>query len=130
MSSIYVDGFVIPVPTANLDKYREVAQMSAQVWKDHGALDYRECVLDDVTCADGPPDDSEGNCKMINFATLAGAKEDETVIFAYVTYPSREKRDEINAKVMEDERMMNMTCEDVFDFRRMAFSGFRTLVEG
>lgn len=119
----YVDGFVLPVLKANLEAYRKMATAAAVVWKEHGALDYKECVLDDARI--------EG---MVSFLNLAGAKKDETVILAYVVYPSREARDEVNAKVMADPRIQ-ASCPQrnpgvvlPFDCSKMAYGGFQTIV--
>lgn len=123
-SETYVDGFVLPVPTQNLEAYKKMAESAAAVWKEHGALDYRECVLED------------GNIDQVrSFKELAGAKSDETVIFAYIVYQSRAHRDEVNAKVMNDPRIKencpasNPNLSMPFDCARMAYSGFQTLVE-
>jgi uncharacterized protein YbaA (DUF1428 family) len=114
----YVDGFVLPVPEDGIGKYREIATKAAALWIEHGALEYRETVLEDPTCQD-----------TISFPALAGVKEGETVAFAYIAYKSREDRDQVNAKVMADPRL---SCgEDCpFDYKRMAYGGFRTIVEG
>jgi len=119
----YVDGFVISIPKANLDAYRKMAATAAEVWKEYGALDYKETVLDDARI--------EGT---LSFLDLTGAKEEETVVFSYIVYPSREARDEINAKVMADPRIA-ASCPDrnpdvvmPFDVTRMAYGGFRTFV--
>ncbi len=119
----YVDGFVVPVPKANLDAYKKMASAAAVVWKEHGALDYKECVIEDARI--------EG---MYSFLDLTGVKEDETVVFAYIVYKSRAHRDEVNAKVMADPRLKEMcpaSNPDVvmpFDCARMAYGGFQTLV--
>lgn len=117
----YVDGFVIPVPTAKLAEYQAIAAKAAVIWKEHGALDYRECVGDDMVIPD-----------MLGFPAIAGTSEDETVVFAWITYESREKRDEINAKVMADPRLKDACNPETspFDFKRMAYGGFKTLVKG
>lgn len=117
--SEYVDGFVIPIPKAGLEKYKAMAETAANVWKDHGALDYRECILEDP--------DAKG---MLPFRTLAAAKEDEVVVFAWITYRSRADRDAVNAKVMQDPRIQE-SCKEgeaPFDCARMAYGGFETLV--
>ena len=116
----YVDGFVLPVPTANLEKYREMAQKAGEIWMEHGALGFYECVGDDLNI--------EG---VVSFNTLAGPKEDETVMFSYIVYESREHRDKVNEAVMKDPRLgadMEKTRE-IFDCTRMAYGGFKTLVE-
>ena len=117
--SKYVDGFVIPIPKENVERYREMAQKGGEVWKEHGALDYYECLGDDL--------DIE---KVVSFRDLAGAGEDETVIFSWIVYESREHRDRVNAAVMEDPRIKEeMESDDApFDFKRMAYGGFKTIV--
>jgi uncharacterized protein YbaA (DUF1428 family) len=116
----YVDGFVIPVPKEKVEKYREIAQKAGEIWKEHGALEYIEAVGDDLEIE-----------KMLSFKTIAGASEDETVVFAWITYESREDRDRINAAVMEDPRLKEdmEANKDVFDFKRMAYGGFKALVD-
>ena len=120
--SKYVDGFVIPVPQDKIPEYQAIAEKARAVWMEHGALDYRECVAEDTTAHE-----------MVSFPTLAGTKEGETVVFAYIVYESREHRDEVNAKVMSDPRMEEMCPsksgkEPPFDFKRMAYGGFKTIV--
>lgn len=116
----YVDGFLIPVPTDKLEAYRKIAEAAGVIWKDHGALVYSECVADDLN--------AEG---MISFRTSADAKPDETVLFSYIVYESREQRDAVNAAVMADPRMQEMMKEDSmpFDCKRMACGGFKMLVD-
>lgn len=115
----YVDGFVIPIPTRNIAAYQRIAKQARKVWLDHGALDYRECVGEDL------------NVKMgIPFPKLARVKKGETVVFAYIVYKSRAHRDRVNAKVMKDPRITAM-CDPgnmPFDFKRMSFGGFKTIV--
>jgi uncharacterized protein YbaA (DUF1428 family) len=114
----YVDGFVIPVPKHKLDAYQAIAEQASRIWKDHGALDYYECVADDVAVKD-----------MRSFVETAAAKPDETVVFAFIVYPSREARDATNAAVMADPRMKEICQgEQVFDCKRMSYGGFRTIV--
>jgi uncharacterized protein YbaA (DUF1428 family) len=116
----YVDGFVLPVPTKNVEKYRAMAQKAGEIWMEHGALQYIEATGDDL--------DIEN---MLSFKTIAGTKDDETVIFAWITYESREHRDKVNAAVMEDPRLKeDMDAnKDAFDFRRMAYGGFQAIVD-
>ncbi|CAG1018953.1 putative protein YbaA [Burkholderiaceae bacterium] len=116
----YVDGFVVPVPTRNLDAYRRMAELAGKVWKEHGALEYRECVADDVKPG-----------KVTSFPQSVQLKDDETVVFAWIVYESREERDRINAKVMEDPRMKDMMDPKTlpFDGMRMFWGGFKGLVE-
>ena len=115
----YVDGFVIPIPTKNIAKYQRIAKMACKVWLEHGALDYRECVGDDLKVKMGLP-----------FPKLAKTKSGETVVFSYIVYKSRAHRDKVNAKVMKDKRLgEGMPKEMPFDMKRMAYGGFKTLVE-
>lgn len=115
----YVDGYVLPVPTSKLDEYRKMAERAGEVWRDHGALEYNECVADDVKPG-----------KHTSFPQSVDLKEGETVIFAWITYESREKRDEVNEKVMKDPRLADMMDPETlpFDGKRMFWGGFRTLV--
>lgn len=118
----YVDGFVLPVPKKNIPAYRKMAKLAAKIWIEHGALEYRECVGDDLAVKFGLP-----------FPKLAGAKPGETVVFAWIAYKSRAHRDRVNAKVMKDPRLK---CDEKdmknmpFDCARMAYGGFKTLVAG
>ncbi len=115
----YVDGFVIPVPKQNIESYRQMAEAAGAVWREHGALTYFECVAEDLETPCGIP-----------FQKLAAAKDDETVVFAFITYESRAHRDAVNAKVMADPRIAGM-CPDPmpFDVSRMTFGGFQAIVE-
>lgn len=118
----YIDGFVLPVPADKIDAYAAMSEKARKVWLDHGALDYRETVLDDPTAEN-----------LVAFPTLAGVKEGETVVFAFIVYESREQRDAVNAKVMSDPRMQEMCPSQTggempFDCARMAYGGFRTIV--
>jgi uncharacterized protein YbaA (DUF1428 family) len=116
----YVDGFVVPVPTKNLKAYVAMARKAGKVWRDHGALDYKECVADDV---------KEG--KWTSFPRSVKLKADESVIFAYILYKSRAHRDRVMAKVMKDPRLAKMMEPKAmpFDGKRMIFGGFKVLVE-
>lgn len=115
----YIDGFVIPVPKDRIEDYRRVAEKAALVWKEYGALDYWECVCDDVAAKD-----------MVSFPQLAQAGPDETVVFAWVVFESREHRDRANEKIMADPRLKEMMDPNkpIFDFKRMAYGGFKELV--
>ena len=115
----YVDGFVIPIANENVEKYRALAQKACDIWKEHGALEYYECVGDDLETQD-----------MLSFKTISGASADETVIFAWIVYESREHRDKVNEAVMSDPRLKEDMEEskNIFDFKRMAYGGFKTLV--
>lgn len=115
----YVDGFVLVVPKKNLRAYRRLAQMSGSVWKEYGALEYRECVGDDLKAKWGTP-----------FPRLLKLKRGETVIFSWIVYKSRAQRDRINAKIMKDPRFANMDPKSMpYDIKRMVYGGFKILVE-
>ncbi|UYN96827.1 MAG: DUF1428 domain-containing protein [Enhydrobacter sp.] len=115
----YVDGYVLPVPKKNLAAYRKMARLAARVWRDHGALDYRECVGDDMNVKFGLP-----------FAKLVKPKPGEAIVFSYVVFKSRAHRDRVNARVMSDPRLAQAPKTMPFDFKRMAYGGFKTLVAG
>jgi uncharacterized protein YbaA (DUF1428 family) len=115
----YVDGFVIPVPRARLEEYRKIAALAGEAWKDHGALEYRECVGEDLTPHE----------EMAPFGVAVDATEDETVVFSWITYRSRQHRDEVLEKVMQDPRV-NMDPESMpFDVKRMRYGGFEVFVD-
>ncbi len=116
----YVDGFVIPVPKKNLKAYMRLAAKSGKIWLEYGALDYKECVADDVNIAFGRP-----------FTRLAGTKKGETVVFSYIVYKSRAHRDRVNAKVMKDPRLQALCGKGKmpFDVKRMSYGGFKVLVD-
>lgn len=116
----YVDGYVLPVPKKNLKAYRRLAQHAARLWREHGALAYKECVGDDLTTKMGVP-----------FPKQAKAKTGETVIFAYILFKSRAHRDRVNTKVMKDPRIHAM-CDPKdmpFDYTRMTYGGFKVFVD-
>ncbi len=115
----YIDGFVLPVPTKNLPAYRRMAKKCGQVWREHGALEYVECVADDVKPG-----------KHTSFPQSVKLKAGETVIFAYIVYKSRAQRDRVNAKVMKDPRLASMMNSKTmpFDGKRMFWGGFKSLV--
>jgi uncharacterized protein YbaA (DUF1428 family) len=114
----YVDGFIVPVPKKNLEKYREVSSKAGELWMEYGALEYYECVADDVKPGE-----------VTSFPQGVLLEPDEVVIFAWIRYESRAQRDEINAKVMSDPRM-KMDAENMpFDGKRMVFGGFNAIVE-
>jgi uncharacterized protein YbaA (DUF1428 family) len=116
---MYVDGFVLPVPLANLAAYRKMAKRACKVWLDHGAVDYVEAVADDVKPG-----------KWTSFPQSVKLKEGETVIFAWIVYKSRAQRDKVNAKVMKDPRLADMMDPKKlpFDGRRMFWGGFKAIV--
>lgn len=116
----YVDGYVLPVPKKNLKAYARMAQKAGKVWRDHGALDYKECAGDDLKVKCGVP-----------FPRQMKVKPGETVVFSYIVFKSRAHRDSVNAKVMKDPRlakMMDMKAMP-FDFKRMVYGGFKVLVD-
>lgn len=119
----YVDGFVIPVPNDKLDAYREMAAEGGKLWIEHGALEYFEGVGDDME------PDMDG-MSVRTFPQLADAGDDETVVFSFIVFESREHRDEVNAQVMEDPAMdpEQFAEEMPFDMERMAYGGFRSIV--
>lgn len=109
----YVDGFVLAVPKDKMDEYRKVTELAGTVWMEFGALSYVECAADDVPYGE-----------LTSFPRAVQAKDDEVVIFSWITYESREKRDEINAKVMADPRMNQDGACMPFDAKRMIYGGF------
>jgi uncharacterized protein YbaA (DUF1428 family) len=114
----YVDGFLVPVPKKNVEKYRKLSQKAGKIWKEYGALDYWECVGDDV-----PPG------KITSFAKSVKLKPNETVVFAWILYKSRAQRDRINKKVMADPRLAAMGPDNMpFDGMRMIYGGFKPIV--
>jgi uncharacterized protein YbaA (DUF1428 family) len=116
----YVDGFVIAVKEENLEAYRRMARMGGKVWKKHGALEYFECVGDDLS----------PEFAGIRFPQMVRAKEGETVVFSFIVFRSRAHRDGVNAKVMKDPVMNDPKWKDMpFDMKRMAYGGFRVIVE-
>lgn len=125
----YVDGFVLPVPEGKIEAYREMAEKAGKIWMEHGALQYKECVLEDAEPE--MPEDAPENCKLTPFPDLAGVKDGETVIFAFIVYKSRKHRDEVNGKVMADPRMKEACDENnmPFDPSRMTFGGFKAIVD-
>jgi uncharacterized protein YbaA (DUF1428 family) len=116
----YFDGFVLPVPKKKLDAYRRMAKTASKVWRDHGALEYVECIADDVKPG-----------KVTSFPQSVKLKPGETVVFAYVVYKSRAQRDRVMAKVMKDPRLANMMDPKKmpFDAKRMFWGGFKGLIE-
>jgi uncharacterized protein YbaA (DUF1428 family) len=116
----YVDGYVIPLPIANLALYKSIARKGAKIWREYGALAVHECVGDDVPAG-----------KLTSFTRAVKLKPDETVIFSWIVYKSRKDRDQINKKVMADPRMDKIMPggKPPFDGKRMIFGGFKTIVE-
>jgi uncharacterized protein YbaA (DUF1428 family) len=116
----YVDGFVIPVSKSKVREYKKMATLGKKVWMKHGALQYFECVGDDLAGMPG--------CG--NFRTMAGLKANETAFFSFIIYKSKAHRDAVNKKVMAEMQKQPMPKSMPFDLRRMAFGGFKTLVQG
>ena len=116
----YVDGFVLPVPKKKLQAYRRMALKAGKIWREHGALEFRKCVADDVKPG-----------KWTSFPQSVKLKKGETVVFSYIVYKSRAHRDRVNAKVMKDPRITGMgDMKDMpFDARRMIYGGFKVLVD-
>lgn len=114
----YVDGFVMPVPKDKLELYKEKARIAGEVWKSYGALSYVECVADDVPYGE-----------LTSFPRAVQVKPEETVVFSWITYPSRQQRDAINEKVMADPRIKGMFNDMPVDGKRMIFGGFETFLQ-
>ncbi len=115
----YVDGYVLPVPKKNLPAYRRLARKAGKIWREYGALEFRECVGDDLDVKMGMP-----------FPRQVRVKPGETVLFSWIVFASRTQRDRVNAKVMKDKRIANMDPKSMpFDFKRMAYGGFKVLVD-
>ncbi|MBL8576713.1 MAG: DUF1428 family protein [Mesorhizobium sp.] len=114
----YVDGFLLAVPKARLEEYKELARKGRTVWMEHGALSYVEAVADDVPYGE-----------LTSFPRAVMAKDDETVIFSWITYKSRQERDRIMKLVMDDPRLAGDMEKMPFDGKRMIFGGFETVVE-
>ena len=116
----YVDGFVLPVPKRNVAAYRRMARKAGKIWMEHGALQFCEAAGDDLEIK-----------KMVQFPRIAKVKKGETVFFSWIVYKSRRHRDQVNAKVMADKRLkMSMKKKKMpFDWTRMAYGGFKILVD-
>ncbi|SAK65048.1 hypothetical protein AWB79_03178 [Caballeronia hypogeia] len=116
----YVDGFVVPVPIDKIDAYRAMAEAAGKIWIEHGALQFVETIADDVKPG-----------KLTSFPQSVQMKEGETVAFSWIVYESREQRDAVNAKVMDDPRLKSMMESGAppFDPQRMFFGGFKSMVE-
>jgi uncharacterized protein YbaA (DUF1428 family) len=116
----YVDGFLVPVPKKKLADYRRMAAKAGKIWREHGALEFRECIADDVSWG-----------KRTSFPRSVKQKNGETVFFSYIVYKSRADRDRINAKVMKDKRLAKMMDPKAmpFDGKRMIWGGFKTVID-
>jgi uncharacterized protein YbaA (DUF1428 family) len=116
---LYVDGFIVAVPKSKVDDYKRLARKAGKIWKKYGALEFRECIADDV---------KKG--KLTSFPRSVKLKPNEVVFFSYIVYKSRKDRDRINAKVMKDPLLANMTLETMpFDGKRMIYGGFKVAVD-
>ena len=113
----YVDGFVVPVPKDKIEAYRAMAETAGAVWREHGALEFHECIADDVKAGE-----------VTSFPQAVQLKDDETVFFSWIVYNSREERDAINEKVMNDPRLKATMDAIPFDGKRMFWGGFKTFV--
>jgi uncharacterized protein YbaA (DUF1428 family) len=114
----YVDGFIIPVPKRKLAAYKKLAKKAERIWREYGALDYKECVADDVKWG-----------KRTSFPRSIKQKPGETVVFSWIVYRSRKHRDSVNKKIMKDKRLDGLMEDDVlFDGKRMIYGGFEVLV--
>ena len=115
----YIDGYILPVPKRNIAAYRRMAKMAGKVWRDHGALEYVECIADDVKPG-----------RQTSFPQSVKLKPGEIVIFAYIVYKSRAQRDRVNAKVMKDPRLAKSMDPKAmpFDAKRMFWGGFKVLI--
>jgi len=121
----YVDGFVFVVPKKNLAAYRKMATLGRRVWMKHGALDYKECIGDDMN-------PNMGNMPALTFPKIAKTKKGETVWFSFIVYKNKKHRDQVNAKVMKDSAMNDPKWKDMkmpFDMRRFAYGGFKVVVD-
>jgi uncharacterized protein YbaA (DUF1428 family) len=114
----YVDGFVVAVPKRNIEAYKELARKAGEVWKEHGALAYVECLGDDVPYGE-----------LTSFPRAVQATEDEIVAFSWIVYESRQQRDAVNAKVMADPRLKDSMTNMPFDCKRMIYGGFETFLQ-
>lgn len=118
MAEKYVDGFVVPVPKGNIEAYKQMAEAAGRVWKEYGALEYIECVADDVKPG-----------KVTSFPQAVKLEDDEVVVFSWIVYESREHRDRVNAAVMDDPRIKDMGPKSMpFDGMRMFWGGFKVLL--
>ena len=116
----YIDGFLLPVPKRKVNAYLEMSRKAGKIWKEHGAVEYRECVGDDLNIKN-----------MTGFPKVVKTKAGETVVFSWIVYKSRAHRDRVNAKVMKDPRLASMMDPKSmpFDMKRMAYGGFTILVD-
>ncbi len=115
----YVDGFVLPVPRKNVAAYRRMASQAGKIWRKYGALEFRECIGDDLKVKG-----------LVPFPKMAKTKSSETVFFSYIVYKSKAHRNQVNARVMKDPKIAKMMGKkSPFDAKRMAYGGFKVLVD-
>ena len=116
----YVDGFLLPVPRKKLGQYRRIARVAGRVWRELGAIDYKECVGEDVSGKAAAP-----------FGRAVRAKRGEVIVFSWIAYKSKADRNRVNAKVMKDPRILEMmeSSKGVFDMKRMAYGGFKAMID-
>jgi uncharacterized protein YbaA (DUF1428 family) len=125
MKNKYVDGFLLVIPKDKIDEYKKMAQLGRDVWMKHGALDYKECIGDDIY-------PTGMGIKPRSFAIAADAKEGETVWFSFIVFKSRAHRDEVNARVMSDPAMNDPKMQEMgmpFDAKRFCYGGFQVEVD-
>jgi uncharacterized protein YbaA (DUF1428 family) len=117
----YVDGFVVPVPKKNVEAYRKLSKKAGKVWREHGALEFRECIGEDL----------KPKGAITTFPKKLRTRPNETIFFSYIVYKSRAHRDRVNAKVMSDPRLADMMDPKAspFDYKRMLYGGFEVLVD-
>jgi len=114
----YVDGYILPVPKKNLKSYIRMARIGEKMWRKHGALDYKECIADDLQTKWGTP-----------FPKMMKRKPGETLVFSYILFKSRAHRDRVNSKVMKEMEKMGEPKDMPFDMKRMVYGGFKVLVD-
>ncbi len=120
----YVDGFILVVPKNKVSAYKKMATLGAKIWKKHGALDYKECMGDDLSS-------NMGGMSALTFPKIVKVKKNETVWFSYITFKSRKHRDQVNAKVMKDPEMDDPMYKDMpmpMDMKRFVYGGFKVIV--
>ena len=117
----YVDGFIMPIPKKKVAAYRQMARKAGKVWREHGAVEFKECIADDVKWG-----------KRTSFPRAVKLKPSETVFFSYIVYKSRAERDRVNKRVMADKRLASMMTDKnpPFDMKRMIYGGFKVAVDG
>jgi uncharacterized protein YbaA (DUF1428 family) len=117
---MYIDGFIVPVPKTKMKAYLALAKKAGKIWKEYGAIDYRESIADDVKVG-----------KWTSFPRSVKLKRGETVVFSWITYKSRAQRDKVNAKVMKDKRLADMMSGNAmpFDGKRMIYGGFKSIIK-